>query len=184
MVNSSLTRRVFSKTCYSVFGESMKRRVYTGNAARWLGLLAVAAILAACGDNAGDDLLARRDGTSLKGKLENCTVEGCVLSGTFVPRPLVQSIRLGQQKAQDVKDPRHDEVQLTDASVRAETMITIDAAKVTTNQQTYPRERVAWIYLAPRPGSGAANSADAAPPGARRAFFEIAVAPKFSRAAE
>lgn len=131
-----------------------------------IAALAMLMALAGCGDNSGDDLLTRRDGSTLKGKLESCTGDGCILSGTFTPRGVVQSIRLGQQKAQDLKDPRHDEIQLTDASVHAETMIGVDAAKVTTNQQTYPRERVAWIYLAPRPAGGPK------PPSSAEAPFE------------
>lgn len=140
-----------------------------------IGLAAAAAIVAAPVSQAGraDDLLVLQDGGVRKGRLDRCSESACTLDGIPVPRRSIRFIGLNgvQPPPPQAGDPAHDEIRLADSSVRRSRLAAIDAANVISADATYPRRRVAWIYLAPKgetappPAARGAAEAPEPPPG-------------------
>jgi hypothetical protein len=121
-------------------------------------ILALVAV-AGCGRSTVSDQVILRDGGAKRGELSACDKYACTLSGTRISRPTIVLIGLnGAKRTPKIRDALHDEVQLTDESILAEEMTGIDDTNVVTEQGTYPRERVAWIYLAPGASAGAAGA--------------------------
>jgi hypothetical protein len=113
-------------------------------------------MVAGCGRSPADDMVIERDGKVVRGDLAGCAGDSCTMNGTPVARATIVLIGLhGNQKSPKIRDPLRDELQLVDESIVAATMTSVDSAAVVTDKDSYPRERVAWIYLAPKPPAGA-----------------------------
>jgi hypothetical protein len=122
---------------------------------RFFQILAIV-LVAGCSRSTADDEIILRDGSVKRGELSACTADACTLGGAGIARPTIVLIGLnGSRRAPKIRDPLHDEVQLTDETIVAATMTTVDAATVVTDKASYPRDRVAWIYLAPKLLAGA-----------------------------
>jgi hypothetical protein len=122
---------------------------------RLFAILAIA-LVAGCSRSTADDEIILRDGSVKRGELAACSADACTLGGASIARPAILLIGLnGSTRAPAIRDPLHDEVQLTDETIVPATMTTVDAATVVTDKASYPRDRVAWIYLAPKLAAGA-----------------------------
>ena len=99
-------------------------------------------------DDVDKDLITLRDGGAKTGKVETCNTAGCLISGNQIARATIMSIGLGRQGALNLQNPSQDKIQQTDGSVSMQTMTSVDASRVATNQGSFPREQVAWIYFA------------------------------------
>jgi hypothetical protein len=119
-----------------------------------VGVLTSVGVSAGLAQDAGEDLITLRDGGTKGGKVESCDTAGCLIGGSRVARAAIASIRLGRQSALNLPDAGKDQIQLTDGSVLNQTMTSVDAGRVASNQDSFPRDRVAWIYLAPRRAVG------------------------------
>ena len=118
--------------------------------------LSIALILAAPGlawaqsGRAQQDLLLLRSFEIRQGALAECSRESCTFGGTRIARDAVTGIGLGGASIGElpVRLPiQRDEVHFRDRSVRPETMLTVDKARVVTDRGSYPRADVAWIFL-------------------------------------
>lgn len=122
---------------------------------RFFPILAIV-LVAGCSRSSADDEIILRDGSVRRGELSACTADACTLGGASIARPAIVLIGLdGRTRAPKIPDPLHDELQLTDETIVPATMTAVDAATVVTDKARYPRERVAWIYLAPKLPAGA-----------------------------
>jgi hypothetical protein len=99
----------------------------------------------------GDDLLIMRDATTQRGALVRCTDDVCQLDGRQIPRSAIVWIGLDgpQPPPPAVRNPARNELHLVDGSERSTSILTLDLKTVFTDDTPYPRQKVAWIYLAP-----------------------------------
>ncbi len=82
----------------------------------------------------------------------------CTFDGTAVPRGSIYYIGLDAELPPPApQDPMRDEVYLRNGTVHPGPLVSIDADKVVTENDSHARKQVAWIWLTPRlPGQGQA----------------------------
>jgi hypothetical protein len=131
---------------------------------KWHGLLACCLVVLTIGlfagcSRTGNDEIILRNGSVKRGELSLCTGDACTLEGKPVPRAEIMLIGLHEPKgAPKIQNAFQDELQLVDDSIVAATMTRIDSGTVATSSQSYPRRRVAWVYLAPRSAASGPTS--------------------------
>lgn len=77
----------------------------------------------------------------------------CTFDGAAVPRASIYFIGLGAElPPPQPQNFMRDEVHLRDGSVHPGPLVAIDADNVATENASYPREQVAWIWLTPMLG--------------------------------
>lgn len=97
------------------------------------------------------DVILTRTSGFREGKLNGCTAQDCTLAGTTIARRdvLYIGLHVAGLDVPVIRDAMNDEVHFTDRSVLSTRLLSIDAEWVITERTTYPRARVAWVYLAP-----------------------------------
>jgi hypothetical protein len=127
-------------------------------------VLALAASPAAIAQSGADartryDVLYLMGGEGLKGTLQGCSAEACILEEIIHPRAGIVMIGLAVTPADappPIADPLADAVNRRDtAAWEPGRLIAIDEATVVTEEGSYDRTDVAWVYLAPRLGGAA-----------------------------
>ncbi len=124
---------------------------------RWIARSAGIVLLASTGTAmAGVDRLVLRDGASLTGKLRACSEEKCRLDSSSIPLDAILWIGLdAEEGARPPGAPAEpgDTVILTDGTRHGGALVGLSLGMVATARGEWDRENVAWIFLAPRPGS-------------------------------
>ncbi len=97
------------------------------------------------------DVLILRSDETRSGELKTCVGKICTLDSTSVPRDTIAWIGLrgAEPDPPSVNDPAQDEVHLKDSSVHAGQLAFVDRGRVVTERDSYQRDKVAWVYLAP-----------------------------------
>src|SRR5262245_60409325 len=101
-----------------------------------------------------------RDGGQRTGQLQSCVADQCQLSGQTIPRSTISWSGFNGRKDSPpaVDDPGRDTVYLLDGAVHAGSIVGISLGEVTTDDASFPRSSVAWVWFAgPRPAGGAAT---------------------------
>jgi hypothetical protein len=102
------------------------------------------------------DVLILRASGSQAGQLQGCTGATCSFSGRPHSRPEILMLGLAVTASDAppaIADPFLDAVYLRNAGVVKSKLVSIDARQVVTEQGSYPRADVAWVFLALAPSS-------------------------------
>jgi hypothetical protein len=117
----------------------------------------------ATGRVAAQDMLVLASGVRT-GTAEGYADEICKFEDTAVPRASIYFIGLDARLPMPTpQNPMRDEVHLRDGSVHPGRLVSIDAGSVVTENASYPRRDVAWIWLTPVP-RGEGGEEQAVPP--------------------
>jgi len=110
--------------------------------------LAALVFLAGCGGASGPDVLIQRDNRDLRGELQGCTPETCILNRKSVSRSSIDWIGLRRQPPPpQAQNTTADEVHLSDSSVQIGKLLAINSTNVIMDKGTYSRDQVEWIHL-------------------------------------
>jgi hypothetical protein len=120
-------------------------------------------LTAGCRDSSGDDLILLQNNTRHVGTLQRCLNGGCEFSGGTIPQGTIAWIGLHQARADPPKpnDPAAGEIRLTDLSVHPGLMTAMDPTRVSAAQDSYDRQKVAWVYLGHPEKAASASDKDA-----------------------
>jgi hypothetical protein len=105
------------------------------------------------------DVLMLRRGGVRTGGLQGCAGATCTMAGQATALADLLWIGLGAEPeltsppAQPA-DPARDAIELADGTVRATTLVGVNAGDVVSSDGRFPRRDVVWIYVAPRAGEG------------------------------
>ena len=100
---------------------------------------------------AASDLVIKRDGQKLTGKLKSCIGSRCQLGAQSIPRDDIAWIGLDTKSAfpPAVVDAYNDEVHLIDGSVESGALLTLNLGQIVTEKSNFKRADVGWIHFAP-----------------------------------
>jgi hypothetical protein len=110
--------------------------------------LAALAVLAGCSGASGPDVLIQRDNRELRGELQSCTADVCMLNSKPIARSSIAWIGLRRQPPPpQAQNATSDEVHLSDSSVQFGKLLTINSTNVITDKGVFSRTQVEWIHL-------------------------------------